>query len=118
MNGPIGWLDLPEQESPEVLDPSRLWVEIVTTSGRAAAVEFKFRMETVEVWCANHSRGILDRAELRWWLADPVSELVVDEVTFTPIRRRDHFDAIAITLPEVQAWALSPVELVNLRERV
>jgi hypothetical protein len=118
MKRPIGWLDLPGQELPEVLDPSRLWLEVVTISGRAAAVEFKLRMETVEVWCANHCLAILDRAELRRWLTDPVSELVVDELTFTPMRGLEHHDAIAITLPEVQAWPLSPVELVNLRKRL
>ena len=118
MNELTGGLDLPRSGTPEGVDPSRLWLEVVTSAGKAAAVEFRLRMEVVEVWCVNRCRGVLDRARLAAWLAEPGSELAVDDVALTSTVDLEQRLSISITLPDVQRWTLSPVEFVNLRERV
>jgi hypothetical protein len=118
VNEPAGWLDLLDQSRADATDPTRFSVEVLTLSGRAAAVEFRFRMDSVEVWHSEHCCGVFDRKELRLWLADPFSAFVVDEVTFTLDRAVDNLGRVAITLPDVRAWTLSPVDLINLKDRV
>lgn len=102
----------------DVFDPTRVRVEIVTMSGPAAVVVFRFRMDLVEVWRDGHCCGVFDRERLRAWLAEPIHPLVRDEVTLTLDRAVDNRGRVAITLPDVRAWTLSPVELMNLQERV
>jgi len=99
-------------------DRTRCYVEVVTTSGRAAAVEFRIRMDTVEVWHHDHCSGVFDREELRSWLAHPFKPLVVDEVAFSLDRMVDHNGRVALSLPDVMAWTLSPLTLANLQDRV
>jgi hypothetical protein len=115
---PLGWLEPPDEPEPEPCDPTSVWVEVVTMSGRAAGIEFRFRVDTIEVWHAKRCRGTFDRAELRMWLAEPFAALVMDEVMLTLDRAVDHLGRIAITLPDVRAWTLSAVELSNLQDRV
>jgi len=106
------------QVAAEILDPTRIWIEVVTLSGRAASVEFRFLKNTVEVWHAERRSGVFDRTELRIWLAEPFSALTVDEVSLTLDLAVDRLGRVAITLPDVRAWTLSPVELDNLRDQI
>jgi hypothetical protein len=93
-------------------------MEVVTGSGRTIAVEFRLRLETVEVWSQEHCNAVMDRDLLRQWLSDPGKPLVVDEVALSVDRMVDHDGRVALSLPDVMAWTLSPDVLANLRGRV
>jgi hypothetical protein len=119
------WLSGAPQDSLAVaLDRSvtrqggRVTVEVVACDGRAACLEFRFRLETVEIWRLAHCCAVLDRDVLRVWLAAPGAPLVGDEVTLSLDRYVDVRGRVALTLPDVWAWTLSPTEEQALRDRV
>jgi hypothetical protein len=116
MNGPSGWPDVDVEVV--TADASRCSVEVQTVSGRAGAAEFRCRLDFVEVWSREHCCGVLDRDVLREWLARPGRPLVADEVALSHDRMVDRLGRVAISLPDVRAWTLSPLELANLRDRV
>lgn len=112
----LGLSEAPVLEAPPV---DRWVIEVVTVSGRAAAVEFRFRLDFVEVWSREHLCAAIDRDLLRAWLSEqPRKPLALDEVALSMDRMVDHQGRVAISLPDVRAWTLSPVDLVNLRDRV
>jgi hypothetical protein len=122
MIGLSGW---PGTEAGRGTDETRCRVEVQTTSGRAAAVDFRVRLDTVDAWRGNHCAGVFVRETLERWLADPVGRLVADEVELSLDRAVDRDGRVALTLvdaatnlPEVLAWTLSPGELLDLRKRV
>ena len=100
-----------------VPDPTRVRVEVVTTSNRAASAEFRFRLDTVEVWFAERLHAVFDRERLRSWLAHPAGWIAEGEVTLS-VDPRSRGERIAIDLPDVLTWTLSPKELAALRLRV
>jgi hypothetical protein len=102
--------------SPSQID--RVMVEVVTTSGRGAAVEFRIRADTVELWHHEHLAAVLDRDVLSAWLREPTDDLDVDEARLSIDWLLDVHGRIALTLPDVNAWALSPTELDTLYRRV
>jgi hypothetical protein len=95
-----------------------LIVEVVTVSGRAAAVEFRILTDQVEVWHHLRRAGVFDRAALRQWLIDPGPPLAVDEVIFSVDRMIDVDGRVAISFPDVLVWPLSPRDLEILRRRI
>lgn len=98
-------------------DP-RLLLEVVTVNGRAAAVEILVRLGTVEIRHHRTLTATFDRAVFRKWLDDPNSPLASDGAIFSLDRTVDVHGRIAIGLPDVPAWALSPTELHALHRRV
>ena len=96
----------------------RLAMEVLTRSGRAAGVEFRIRADTVEVWHDKRLSAALDRPLLRDWLADPGAPLNVGEVAFSLDRMVDCDGRVALTLPDVLAWTLTPSALNRLRHLV
>ena len=96
----------------------RFLVEVVTTSGRAAGIEFWRRSEIVEIWHHRRKIGTLDREILSGWLAEPKGSLEVNLVALTFDRTVDRHGRVAITLPDVDAWTLSPTTLAGLRSLV
>jgi hypothetical protein len=125
MIGPNGW---PHADAERELAAAETCcrVEVQTTSGRAAVVDFRVRLDTVDVWSGNHHcAGVFVRETLQRWLADPVGRLVADEVELSLDRAVDRDGRVALTLvdaatnlPDVMAWTLSPRELLDLRKRV
>jgi hypothetical protein len=95
----------------------RVWVEVVTTTTRSVAIEFRIQSGTIEVWYRNQCSAIFDRARMRAWLAHPVRWLAEGEVVFSVDPRSDG-ERIAVNLPDVLAWTLSPKEQLRLTERV
>jgi hypothetical protein len=93
-------------------------VEVVTVSGRAASVEFRIQPETVEVWHHLRRAATVDRVTLRTWLNGPDRPLAVDEVIFSVDRMIDVDGRIAVNLPDVMVWPLSPRDLEILRRRI
>ena len=99
-------------------DKNWLVLEVVTISGRAAAVGFHLRFDVVEVWHDDCNRAVFDRETLRSWLERlPGEPLRVDDVTLSTDFSLDSRGRVAITLPEVNEWALSPAEHEQLRDR-
>jgi hypothetical protein len=100
------------------LPGNRLTVEVVTVSGRAAAVGLHLRQDRVEVW--HHLRRVaeFDRPTLRRWLAAPQGPLSDGEVVLSLDRLIDVEGRVAISLPDVQLWPFSPGELDILRRRI
>jgi hypothetical protein len=96
----------------------RFVMEVVTVSGRAAAVEFRISDDLVAVWHRDECIGAFDRASLRTWLAAPEKPLVVGNVAFSLDRMVDRSGRVAVSLPDVLAWTLAPEALVGLRQRV
>lgn len=96
----------------------RFVMEVVTMSGRAAAVEFRISGEVVEVWHREQRNATFGRESLRTWLAAPASPLVVDDVAFSLDRMVDRSGRVAVSLPDVLAWTLAPEALAGLQERL
>ena len=96
----------------------RLSLDVVTTSGTAAAVEIRVRPETVEIWRGAHCSGVFDREYLRGWLDTPDSAVRVDEVTFSVDRLVDTDGRVAISMADISGWTLSPQTLADLRRRL
>jgi hypothetical protein len=99
-------------------DPCRVTVQVVSATGRGGQVSFHLRHRLVGVWYGNRLRGVLDRALLRTWLRDPFGSLVQDDVSLSWDRTVDRDGRIAITMPGLREWVLSPVEAANLTDRV
>jgi hypothetical protein len=98
--------------------PNAIALEVVTSSGRAVRVEFRVKLDYVEIWRQAHCSAVIDRDVLRDWLTDPFAPLTVDEATLTIDHRLDVNGRVALTLPDVTAWALSPQQEATLLERV
>lgn len=111
-----------------VLDPQLGWttlepgdrflMEVVTRSGRAASVEFRIGSDYVQIWHRQSCHASFDRVALRNWLAFPREEFAVGEVAFTIDRMVDRSGRVALTLPDVRAWTLSPEALAGLHQRL
>jgi hypothetical protein len=93
-------------------------MEVLTTSGRAAAVVFDIEPDCVEVWHHDRCRGAFDREILRSWLEHPVALLGAGEVVLTVDPSTDPDARVVISLRDVQLWPLSPGALMALRTRV
>ena len=108
----------------EAIDRTRALVGVVTASKCLASVEFRIRLDTVEVWYREHCCAVFEREKLRLWLASPWRWLSEDEVVFS-VDPRSQGDRIAISLVDgdgwamnVEAWTLSVKDFRTLRERV
>ena len=96
----------------------RFVMEVVTMSGRAAAITFRINGDVVEVWHRDECNGVFDREALRSWLATPEMPLVAGEVAFSLDRMVDRSGRVAVSLPDVLAWTLSPEALAGMRQQV
>ena len=97
---------------------SRYTVEVVTTSGRAAGIEFRIEDDAVEIWHLDRCRGVFPRDFLRDWMAPPGHPLVASEVGLSVDRMVDAQGRVALSLPDVSLWTLSPQALEVLRTRL
>lgn len=93
----------------------RIAVEVVTVSGRAASVEFRLLHATVEIWHRRQLCAVFDRRHLRSWLATPGKPLLKGPVELCFDRTVDRAGRVALSLPDVNEWTLSPTELEELR---
>ena len=93
-------------------------IEVVTHSGAAADVEFWVGIHTVEVWHHGLQSAIFDRQHLSDWLADPGERLRVNAVELTVDGSVDTRGRVAISLPDVTAWTLSPTSLSQFTSAV
>jgi len=118
------WESSPPRETPRRAGPERaatdvrLRVEVVTTSGRPAEVEFRVRSGAVEVWHWNQRCAVFDRWKLGRWLARPSDPLVDDRAALSVDRMVDRNGRIAVSLPDVLAWTLAPTQLAVLKNLV
>jgi hypothetical protein len=96
----------------------RFVMEVVTMSGRAAAIEFRISDDVVEVWHRNQRNGTFDRETLGRWLAAPEKPLAAEDVVFSLDRMVDRSGRVAVSLPDVLAWTLAPEALAGLRQRL
>ena len=96
----------------------RFVMEVVTMSGRAAAIEFRISDDMVEVWHRDQCGGVFGRELLRDWLAAPKEPLAVGDVEFSLDRMVDRAGRVAVTLPDVLAWTLAPESLAGLCQRL
>ena len=94
----------------------RFTMEVVTMSGRAAAVEFRIHPDVVEVWHRERCNASFDRQALRSWLAAPEQPLTAADVAFTLDRMVDRSGRVALSLPDVLVWTLAPDALAGLRQ--
>jgi hypothetical protein len=98
-----------------VLDVAGLEFEVVTSSGRAAAVRVRVGGAAVEVFHHGRRCGVFERKVLMAWITQlPGRPLVADEVAWSVDRWVDCDGRVAITLPDVMAWTLSPDSLTEL----
>ena len=102
----------------EALPGERLTLEVVTQTGRAACVEVRLRAGRAEIWHHRALLAVFDREILRKWLGDPGSPLASETVTFSLDRMVDVHGRVAISLPDVHVWTLSPTEMETLQRRV
>jgi hypothetical protein len=96
----------------------QVMIEVVTVTGRAAAVEVRLRPDGVEIWHHRTLAATFDRARFGHWLDDPAMPLERAGVSFSLDRMVDVRGRVAISLPDVLAWALSPTELAALELRI
>jgi hypothetical protein len=87
-------------------------MEVLTDSNlRAVPVDFTIDRGLVRVSLCGQMIGVLDRAAVAGWLADPSQQLVSGRITCTC----DSSGAPAIRLPGVRLWSLSPTAGDQLR---
>jgi hypothetical protein len=106
---------------PHALTPApddHVAIEVVTSSGRACAVEFRLRPTVVEVRHSGNGSVLFDRATLWSWLVSPGGTLASGDVRFTLDRMVDHNGRVAISLPGVDCWTISPAEVDALMKRL
>jgi hypothetical protein len=89
-------------------------MEVVDIHGRASEVEFRLRLDTVEVWHSEHCCGVLDRDLLREWLALPNGAFAVDEIRLTG----GFGTQVAMSVPGLSMWRLAGGTLDRLRQEV
>ena len=102
-----------------IRDGDRLSFEVVTHSGRAAGIEFRFKGDVMDVWRAETHLATFSRAILRGWLAAlPPRPLVDGTVILSTDGSLDSAGGVALSLPDLTAWVLSPSVLTKLRNGV
>lgn len=100
-------------------DGDRLSFEVVTHSGRAAGIEFRFTPDTMEVWRGDISLATFRRDILRGWLATlPPRPLIDGDVVLSSDGSLDSAGGVALSLPDLSAWVLSPTVLIQFRNGV
>jgi hypothetical protein len=92
----------------------RYVVDLVSQSGRYSAVEFRVRLDVVEVWHCERCTAAFDREVLRAWLGERAAALVVDEVIWTPTGGGE----LALVIGDVGWWALPARFAADLRSVV
>jgi hypothetical protein len=93
----------------------RVVMEVVA-SGRAVEVVFKIGVTTVQVFCRDRRIAVLERQEVRDWLADTRREVMTaghELILVTP-----KCVPPALVLGDVGLWTLAPSVLGELRARV
>jgi hypothetical protein len=106
-----------------------LTLDVVTVTGRAAAVDLQVHRNDVEIWHHLQRAAVVDRELLRGWLTQPDRCLMVGDVLFNLDRRVDVRDRsaisldlaperITISLSDVRSWPLSAGQLETLRHLV
>ena len=98
-------------------DAPRIFVEVLTSSGRPDSVTLRLGPDTVEVWFQARCCGVFNRVAVRSWLAGDRQRLSAGEVVFTLDPRSDG-ERVVISLEDVIAWTISPNELAAIREQV
>lgn len=93
---------------------AHLSIEVLTRSGRAQNVDFRLNAHTVEVWHRGSTTGLFDRHDLARWLRTPSGRVRGTAMEFLAGIDQQ----VSITLFEVEAWRLSPVDVSRLRELV
>lgn len=96
----------------------RFYVEVVGIDGRAANIELRVRLDTVEVGLRGRLMAIFDLDALREWWESPEGPFQVDQVTWTVDYFLDVRGRPAITLPTVEEWALSPQDQLEVARRL
>ena len=106
-----------------------LTLDVVTVTGRTAAVDLQVHRDDVEVWHHLRRAAVFDRELLRGWLTHPDRSLMVGDVLFNldhsvdvhnraAISLDDTHDRVTISLNDVRSWPLSHGELEILRHRI
>ena len=108
MNGPSG-------DWPDELD-ERYRTGVITVSGLTVTVDFLIRPEAVEIWFQARRRAILNRHELRCWLAEPYLPLVVGGVALT--LEPDSSGWTALSRSDLLVWTVPPDSLAGLQYRI
>lgn len=96
----------------------RIHIEVVEIDGRAASVELRVRLDTVEVVHHGQLVAVFDLDALREWWTAPQGPFGIDQVTWTVDYTIDVRGRAAITLPMVEAWALSPQDDQEVARRL
>lgn len=92
----------------------RYVITLRSTTGRSLALEFRFRLDTIEMWYQDHCQAVLDRDWFRYWLEYNARPYVVDDVMWSVIDTGQ----IALVIRN-SGWWLFPAHLVDeLHERV
>lgn len=97
-----------------------LRLEVVTLNGRAAALDVRVQPALVEIWHHSQRAAVFHRDQLRAWLKHPDQPLAAGTAILSLSLDRiiDQNGRIAITLPDVIVWALSPTEIHTLQRIV
>lgn len=89
-------------------------VEVLTTGGRATRVEFHVSPATVSLWRDRACVARVDTWQVRQWLASPTGTLHAGDLALDVDGSLDRErPRVAVSLPDVKAWSLSPAEHVK-----
>jgi hypothetical protein len=92
------------------LQNGSLVVEVVTTSGRAAGVEFRPGPEGIGIWYDGRCQADLENDDLGRLFSCRGQRLLIRGVELCHVGT----GLVAITLADVQTWLLSPAEATAL----
>lgn len=97
---------------------ARVFLDVVTSSGASACLELRILSERVDVWRGTGCAAIFDRDHLRGWLEHPEDRLGIGDVTLSLDRHVDVEGRIAIAMPDIHGWALTPRIVTDLRHHL
>jgi hypothetical protein len=104
----------PAQPTPARTAAGHVAIEVLDGAGRAVAVDFSIRRDTVEAWTAGRCSAVFDRWLLRAWLCAPAGMHGFDDVTWARSGT-----GVALTVEHAFPWwVLAPRDLQRLRDLV
>ena len=116
-----GWVEIQGERLP-VVSTTEPWIgfEVVLISGRAAGLGFRIQVDDVELWRGDVVRlAVFRRDRLREWLGVlPSAPYAAGVAELSADRSLDSRGGVALSLPGLRCWVLSPWTLASLQERV
>jgi hypothetical protein len=92
----------------------RYVIQLLSTTGKLASVEFRIRLDTVEVWHRDRCQAVLDRESFQLWLDRRYPNYVVDDVMWKQAKG----EPTVLVIRDSGCWLIPAPLMSGLRARV